>query len=76
MGCSHESCACQIAGCGIEHPRDWKPSVTISVNGVVVTGDDHADAMAHYLLHLGYPTDQPQHLRKISEAMVKAKGIT
>lgn len=76
MSCSHVDCACQIKGCGIEHPDDWTPTVRMTVNGVLTGGDDHADAFAHYLLHLGYPTDQPEHLRKISESMAAERGIT
>lgn len=69
MSCSHESCACQVVGCGLDHPADWKPAMTACINGRVVTGDDHADCVAHYLLSMGYPTDRPKHLRGIAERM-------
>ena len=44
--------------------------MTMTINGHVAVGDDEADCMAHYLLQLGYPTDRPDHLRKISEGVV------
>jgi hypothetical protein len=69
VSCSHVDCPCQIQGCGIEHPADWTPTVHITVNGKPCSGDDAADAIAHYLLSLGYPTDRSEHLRKIAEKM-------
>jgi len=73
--CSHESCACQIIGCGIDHPRDWKPAVTARINGVLVGGDDAADCMAHYMLNLGYPTDRPEHVRQVAESIMARRGL-
>jgi len=70
MSCSHQSCACQVIGCGINHPPNWKPKMMVSINGVVVSGDDAADCMAHYMLQAGYPTDRPEHLRIVAERVV------
>lgn len=67
MTCRHEDCACSIQGCGIDHPADWKPKMTAYINGVVVTGEDLADCVAHYMLQAGYPTDRPEHLRRVAE---------
>lgn len=67
MACAHASCQCAIVGCGVDHPRGWKPAMTISINGVATGGDDAADCMAHYLLGLGYPRDNPARLRGIAE---------
>lgn len=75
MPCSHESCDCQIIGCGLDHPRDWKPKMTAIINGITVVGEDAADCMAHYLLQAGYPTDRPEHLRKVAES-VAARRLT
>lgn len=68
MSCSHETCQCQIEGCGLTHPKNWKPTMWININDNVVGGDDPADCLAHYLLDLGYPRDKPNHLRKIAES--------
>lgn len=76
MTCSHESCTCHVIGCGTEHPRDWKPKMTARINGVIVSGDDAADCMAHYLLQCGYPTDRPDHLRGIAERVVARRNLT
>ena len=70
MACTHPSCTCQIKGCGLTHPPGWKPTMVISINGVEVGGDDEADCVAHYLIHLGYPTDRPDHVRNMGERMV------
>lgn len=67
MACSHQSCPCQITGCGLDHPDDWAPAITININGIYVGGDDSTDCMAHYLLQAGYPADQPDHIRKIAQ---------
>lgn len=48
--------------------------MTAHINGVVVAGDDHADCFAHYLLQAGYPTDRPQHLRKVAENMAARRA--
>lgn len=69
MACAHETCVCQIKGCGLTHPARWKPAMTIVVNTTEVGGDDVADCFAHYLILMGYPTDQPDHLRGIAERM-------
>jgi hypothetical protein len=71
MACSHKTCQCQLKGCGNEHPRYWKPTMTKSINGIEVGGDDEADCMAHYLLRMGYPNDRPDHLRRIAEGTVE-----
>jgi hypothetical protein len=67
VACRHASCRCEIQGCGLTHPDDWTPVITMSINGHEVGGDDVADCVAHYLISLGYPTDRPDHLRSISE---------
>ena len=69
-----DRCTCHMDGCGIDHPHDWQPQMTAHINGVVVVGDDHADCFAHYLLRAGYPTDRPQHLRKIAENMAARRA--
>lgn len=76
MACSHQSCTCQIIGCGTDHPRDWKPKMTARINGVIVAGDDAADCMAHYMLHLGYPTDRPEHIRKVAAGVVANRQLS
>ena len=63
-----------LAGCGLEHPDDWEPTVSLIVNGVEVGGDDYADAMAHYMLQCGYPRDQPAHLRDVAERVAARRG--
>lgn len=73
-GCSHKTCQCQIAGCGLDHPKNWTPTVKMCINGVDVGGDDVADCLAHYLLQCGYPTDQPEHLRNIAVAVAERHG--
>lgn len=75
MSCTHANCACAIQGCGLTHPTDWTPVMKASINGVVVAGDDPADCIAHYLLRLGYPTDRPEHLRKVAESMAARRPI-
>lgn len=74
MSCSHETCACQIQGCGIDHPKDWQPKMAAQINGVLVHGDDRADCFAHYLLQAGYPTDRPDHLRKVAESVAARRA--
>lgn len=61
-------------GCGLEHPLYWKPKMTARINGVIVRGDDPSDCMAHYLLQAGYPTDRPDHLRKVAGSLVGKPG--
>ncbi len=74
MACNHQTCQCELVGCGIDHPSDWVPQLEMSINASVVQGDDPADCMAHYLLSMGYPRDRPEHLRKIAESTAKKKG--
>lgn len=69
MACSHVDCQCEIEGCGLTHPKNWQPTMTVQINMTVVSGDDPADCFAHYLLQMGYPRDRPDHLRKVSESM-------
>ena len=76
MACSHESCACRITGCGLDHPTGWMPKMSATINTVVASGDDAADCVAHYLLSIGYPTDRPAHLRKMAENIVARRGLT
>lgn len=75
MSCSHSSCACAIEGCGLIHPRGWKPAMTIRINLVKVSGDDLADCFAHYLLQCGYPRDRPEHLRRVAERMAARRPV-
>ena len=75
MACSHQSCTCEMVGCGLDHPADWTPKVTVNINGVVVVGEDEADCMAHYLLQAGYPPDRPEHLRRVAEGVVQDKKL-
>ena len=75
MSCTHANCACAIQGCGLIHPEVWTPRTTASINGVVVVGDDYADCVAHYLLQCGYPTDRPEHLRRIAMRMAARKPV-
>ena len=75
MACSHETCECQIVGCGLDHPKGWKPKMTRCINGVIVHGEDAADCMAHYLLQAGYPPDRPEHLRKIAEGITAKRPL-
>lgn len=74
MSCSHEDCQCQIEGCGIDHPKNWKPTMKISINLVTCGGDDAADCMAHYLLQCGYPNDRPVQLRGMALKMAARRG--
>jgi len=69
MSCNHPGCYIH-SGCGIDHPQDWTPTMTILINGHEMGGDDAADAAAHYLLSLGYPTDRPDRLRRMGEQMI------
>lgn len=73
MGCPHRDCTCQISGCGLNHPWDWIPHIVVQINGVEVGGDDFADCVAHYLIQCGYPTDRPDHLRRIVERMASRR---
>jgi len=75
MACRHQTCQCEIEGCGITHPQDWTPAMHIELNGHEVGGDDMADAVAHYLLSLGYPRDIPEHLRKLAESLAAKHSL-
>lgn len=73
MACTHETCVCQIEGCGLTHPPRWKPAMTVVINTTEVGGDDLADCFAHYLIQMGYPTDDPARLRDMGERMAERR---